>query len=212
MPLRLSHLMTLTISLTWVARFTLPSTRCERSPNPVIVGVNTLCPRFCRRSATRRQHQPPCQAPCTSTKVLGAPVCAAAGVPPKAAALAPAPALASTPRRVIARRWLWSSCPPYALFVVLWLNLTWDASVHPEQRERKTLGAGFACPPYLPTRPPVDNRDNRRPSRQRPARAYTGRSSESPGQLHALSAPVSRRAARAASGFGGRGPARAAQE
>src|SRR5262245_57529578 len=76
--------------------------RCERSPNPVIVGVNTLCPRFCRRSATRRQHQPPCQAPCTSTKVFGAPVCAAAGVPPKAAALAPAPALASTPRRVIA--------------------------------------------------------------------------------------------------------------
>src|SRR5215470_19329873 len=26
--------MTLTISLTWVARFTLPSTRCERSPKP----------------------------------------------------------------------------------------------------------------------------------------------------------------------------------
>src|SRR5262245_53252229 len=76
--------------------------RCERSPTPVRVGVNTLWPRFCRRSATRRQHQPPCQAPCTSTKVFGAPVCAAAGAPPSAAALAPAPELASTPRRVIA--------------------------------------------------------------------------------------------------------------
>src|SRR4029453_6948427 len=76
--------------------------RCERSPTPVRVGVNTLCPRFCRRSATRRQHPPPCQAPCTSTKVFGAPVCADAGALPKAAALAPAPALASTPRRVIA--------------------------------------------------------------------------------------------------------------
>src|SRR6266446_7633448 len=76
--------------------------RCERSPTPVRVGVNTLCPPFCRRSATRRQHQPPCQAPCTSTKVFGAPVCADAGALPKAAALAPAPALASMPRRVMA--------------------------------------------------------------------------------------------------------------
>src|SRR5215468_6524463 len=90
--------------------------RCERSPTPVRVGANTLCPRFCRRSATRRQHQPPCQAPCTSTKVFGAPVCAAAGAPPRAAALAPAPALANTPRRVIATS-LVASCPPYALFV-----------------------------------------------------------------------------------------------
>src|SRR6266851_4102881 len=72
--------------------------RCERSPTPVRVGVNTLCPPFCRRSATRRQHQPPC----TSTKVFGAPVCADAGALPKAAALAPAPALASMPRRVMA--------------------------------------------------------------------------------------------------------------
>src|ERR1700747_32265 len=81
--------------------------RCERSPTPVRVGVNTLCPPFCRRSAMRRQHQPPCQAPCTRTKVFGAPVsgapvCADAGALPKAAALAPAPALASTPRRVMA--------------------------------------------------------------------------------------------------------------
>src|SRR5262249_61144817 len=58
-----------------------------------------LCPLFCRRSATRRQHQPPCQAPCTSTKVLGAPVCAAAGGAPKAASAAPAPSPASTPPR-----------------------------------------------------------------------------------------------------------------
>src|SRR5215510_15714547 len=123
--------MTLTMSLTWVARFTLPSTRCERSPNPVIVGVNTLCPPFWRRSATRRQHQPPCQAPCTSTKVFGAPVCAAAGAPPKAAALAPAPALASTPRRVIAPSLV--AVIVSSLRVVCWLNLTWGASVRSER-------------------------------------------------------------------------------
>src|SRR5262244_4473718 len=115
--------------------------RFERSPNPVIVGVNTLCPRFCRRSATRRQHQPPCQAPCTSTKVCGAPVCAGAGALPKAAALAPAPALASTPRRVMATSLVAvivsSPC------VVCWPNLTWDASLRPEQREQKTAEHAF---------------------------------------------------------------------
>ena len=42
----------------------------ERSPSPVIVGANTLCPFFSSRSETRRQHQPPCHAPCTSTKVF----------------------------------------------------------------------------------------------------------------------------------------------
>src|SRR5262249_3339475 len=183
--------------------------RCERSPTPVRVGVNTLCPRFCRRSATRRQHQPPCQAPCTSTKVFGAPVCAAAGALPKAAALAPAPALASTPRRVIATSLV--AVIVSSLGVVCWLNLTLDASVRPEQRERKTPWTCLPSPPCPPPAP-VDNRDNRPPSRQRPARAYTGRSSESLGPLHALSVPVPRRAARAASGFGGRRPARAAQE
>src|SRR6266852_818133 len=84
------------MSVTWVARFTLPSRRCERSPRPVIVGANTLWPRACRRSETRRQHQPPCQAPCTSTKVL--PACAAAGEPPSAAA--PTVAAAIIARRV----------------------------------------------------------------------------------------------------------------
>src|SRR5262245_39847238 len=69
---------------------------------------------------------------------------------------------------------------------------------------------GLAALPGHPA--PVDNRDNRPSSRQRPARAYTGRPSESPGPPHALSAAISRRAARAASGFGGRRPARAAQE
>src|SRR4030081_3871595 len=66
-----------------------------------MVGANTLCPFFSRRSATRRQHQPPCQAPCTSTKVLRA--CASAGVAPSAAAPAVALAVASTARRVIDR-------------------------------------------------------------------------------------------------------------
>src|SRR5262245_55219654 len=144
MPLRLSHLMTLTISLTWVARFTLPSMRCERSHNPVIVGVNTLCPSFCRRSATRRQHQPPCQAPCTSTKVFGALVCAAAG--------APAPALASTPRRVIATSLvvvIVSSLRVVCCFVGSILLGT--RPFVPEQRERKTGGHAWLS---RLTRPP----------------------------------------------------------
>jgi hypothetical protein len=72
--------MTLTMSVTWVARFTLSSRRCARSPKPVMVGENTLWLRFSSRSDTRRQHQPPCQAPCTSTKVLAF-VCAIAEVP-----------------------------------------------------------------------------------------------------------------------------------
>src|SRR5215468_242581 len=120
--------------------------RCERSPTPVRVGVNTLCPRFCRRSATRRQHQPPCQAPCTSTKVFGAPVCAGAGALPKAAALAPAPALASTPRRVIATSLV--AVIVSSLSFVCWPNPTWGASVRPE---RKTRGHASLAPL---TRPP----------------------------------------------------------
>src|SRR5262249_31088084 len=154
--------------------------RCERSATPVRVGVNTLCPRFCRRSATRRQHQPPCQAPCTSTKVFGAPVCAGAGALPKAAALAPAPALASTPRRVIATS--------LVAVIVSSLKLCLLAQSYLGRvRSSRTENARacVACPPYPATRPPVDNRDNPPPSRQRPARAYTGRSSESPGSLHA---------------------------
>src|SRR5262249_44306372 len=158
---------------------TLPSTRCERSPNPVIVGVNTLCPPFCRRSATRRQHQPPCQAPCTSTKVFGAPVCAAAGVPPSAAALAPAPALASTPRRVIA--------PSLVVVIVSSLRVvarSYLRRVRSSRTARTEKWVGMLGLAALPGhRPPVDNRDNPPPSRQRPAQAYTGRSSESPGQL-----------------------------
>src|SRR5262245_22602695 len=105
--------------------------RCERSPTPVRVGVNTLCPRFCTRSATRRQHQPPCQAPCTSTKVFGAAVCAAAGAPPRAAALAPAPALASTPRRVIATSLVAVIVSSLRVCFVR-LNLTWGAPVRSE--------------------------------------------------------------------------------
>src|SRR5262245_55444745 len=44
--------------------------RCERSPTPVSVGANTRWPLARSRSATRRQHQPPCQLPCTSTKAF----------------------------------------------------------------------------------------------------------------------------------------------
>src|SRR5262245_38874847 len=99
MSRRSSHLIRLTMSAMWVSRLMSLLMRCERSPTPVSVGANTLWPFFSSRSATRRQHQPPCQAPCTSTKVLRA--CASAGVAPSAAA--PAAALASAPRRVIDR-------------------------------------------------------------------------------------------------------------
>src|SRR5262252_6712688 len=211
MLLRSSHLITLTMSVMCVSRTISLLLRCERSPTPVRVGANTLCPRFCRRSATRRQHQPPCQAPCTRTKVFGGPVCADAGAPPKAAALAPAPALASTPRRVMATS-LVAVIVVSSLRVVCWPNLTGDASVRPEQRKGKTRGRAPLAHLTQPPAHPVDNRDNPPPSHQRPARAYTGRSSESLGRLHALSASVPRRVARAASGFGGRRPARAAQE
>src|SRR5215208_1210756 len=71
--------MALTMSVTWVARAMLPLIRCERSPRPVSVGVNTLWPRSLRRSATRRQHQPPCQAQWTRTKVMAF-VCAPAAM------------------------------------------------------------------------------------------------------------------------------------
>src|SRR6476620_1339199 len=64
--------MWLTTSATWVASRISLLIRCERSPNPVSVGVNTLWPCRSSRSVTRRQHQPPCQAPCTRTKVFAA--------------------------------------------------------------------------------------------------------------------------------------------
>jgi hypothetical protein len=41
--------------------------------------VNTLWPCCSSKFDTRRQHQPPCQAPCTSTKVLRCAVCAPGG-------------------------------------------------------------------------------------------------------------------------------------
>ena len=104
---------------------------------------------ICRRSATRRQHQPPCQAPCTSTKVFGAPVCAGAGALPKVAALAPAPALASTPRRHIAI--------PMTISADCFLLIIRRGAACADQRREVTLdealaafmgrGAGLGCPP-----------------------------------------------------------------
>src|SRR6516162_791882 len=87
MSLRSSHLMTLTTSVMCVSRLISLLMRCERSPTPVSVGVNTLWPCCSSKSDTRRQHQPPCHAPCTSTKVLRCAVCALDGVPPSAVAL-----------------------------------------------------------------------------------------------------------------------------
>src|SRR4029077_10264586 len=63
--------MTLTISVMWVVRSIPARSRCERSPSPVSVGVKTVWPLPRSRSATRCQHQPPCQAPWTRTKVYG---------------------------------------------------------------------------------------------------------------------------------------------
>jgi hypothetical protein len=57
----------------------------------------TLWPFFSRRSETRRQHQPPCQAPWTRTNVLGAVCAGASTIPLDAAAVSPAPA--ATPPR-----------------------------------------------------------------------------------------------------------------
>ncbi len=91
------------MSVMCVVRLTSLLIRCEQAPSPVMVGVNTLWPFFSSRSDTRRQHQPPCQAPCTSTKVFRAP-CAAAGRAPVAAS-APA-AIAPTVIRQ-ARRGAW---------------------------------------------------------------------------------------------------------
>src|SRR5258708_12557501 len=54
----------------WVSRLMSRLIRWERSPSPVSVGVNTLWPWRRRESATRSKHQPPCQAPCTRTKVF----------------------------------------------------------------------------------------------------------------------------------------------
>src|SRR5262245_35158333 len=99
MSLRPSHLITLTMSVMWVARLILGSIRWLRSPSPVIVGVNTLWPFFSRRSVTRRQHQPPCQAPCTSTKVFTAP-CACAVV---ASIMVMSPAPAAMPPSMVRR-------------------------------------------------------------------------------------------------------------
>src|ERR1051326_3692900 len=53
----------------WVSRWMSGESRCERSPSPVSVGVNTSCPSRAKSRATRRQHHAPCQAPCTRTKV-----------------------------------------------------------------------------------------------------------------------------------------------
>src|SRR5674476_633140 len=60
--------MTLTMSVMCVSRPTSAVSRCDRSPSPVSVGVSTRCPAAVSRSATYRQHQPPCHAPWTRTK------------------------------------------------------------------------------------------------------------------------------------------------
>src|SRR5512143_4277743 len=66
---RFSHRIRLTTSATCVSRFTCGEARCDRSATPVSVGVNTSWPARCSERRTRCQHQPPCQAPCTRTKV-----------------------------------------------------------------------------------------------------------------------------------------------
>src|SRR5262245_7630675 len=68
--LRSSHSKTLTRSCTKMASVTFFEVRCERSPKPVCVGVYTRWPAVRNGSATRLQHQPPCQAPCCRTNVF----------------------------------------------------------------------------------------------------------------------------------------------
>src|SRR6266542_5960851 len=68
--LRSSHLSTLAMSVMKTSRSMDLDNRCERSPSPVCVGASTVWPRPRRIDATLLQHQPPCQAPCTSTKVF----------------------------------------------------------------------------------------------------------------------------------------------
>jgi len=137
--------MTLTISLTWVARFTLPSMRCERSPNPVIVGVTP-----CARAFAEDRPRAPAPAGrarrrVTSTKVFGAPVCAG---------------LARCPERLRSRRrlrlparpaghrscWLQSSC---LLRVVFGSILLGTRPFVPNSANGKRFGM-LACPPYPP--------------------------------------------------------------
>ena len=91
--------------------------RCERSPNPVIVGVNTLCPPFLQTVG----YAPPAPAavPGTVHEHEGLRR-AGAGAPPKASALAPARALASTPRRVMATSLV--AVMKTSLKLVCWLN------------------------------------------------------------------------------------------
>src|SRR6202451_4770459 len=55
--------------MTWVFKLIPARSRCDRSPSPVRVGVKTVWPPPRSRSATRCQHQPPCQAPWTRTNV-----------------------------------------------------------------------------------------------------------------------------------------------
>src|ERR1700722_14510104 len=70
MSFRSSHLIRLTTSLTRVVRLTPLVKRCDRPHSPVNHSAQTLGPLLPSASTTRRQHQPPCQVPCTSTKVF----------------------------------------------------------------------------------------------------------------------------------------------
>src|SRR5580704_17678080 len=63
------HFISLTTSRMWVSTSIVGDNRCERSATPVSVGVNTSWPAPLSSRATRRQHQAPCQAPCTRTNV-----------------------------------------------------------------------------------------------------------------------------------------------
>src|SRR5215470_5558600 len=150
--------MTLTISLTWVARFTLPSTRCERSPKP---------------RHRRREHLVP-----ALLQTVGHAPLAPAAVPSavheheglrraglrrcwRAAQSGCARAGSCTRQHAAAGHRPSLVAPPYALsFDPILLGML---PFVPNSANGK-----MAWPPCPATRPPVDNRDNRRPSRQRP--------------------------------------------
>src|SRR5206468_2397147 len=62
-----SHRIEFTTSRMCVSRLTSRDRRCERSPTPVSVGVNTSWPWACNSLRTRFQHQLPCHAPWVRT-------------------------------------------------------------------------------------------------------------------------------------------------
>jgi len=188
---------------------------CERSPTPVRVGVNTvntLCPPLLEESAHATPAPGRARRRARARRVFGAPVCRRCWARPKAAALAPAHALASSRGGSWLRAVVKSSCPPETW---CWRNLTWgstwDESVGLNGAKRQTAGAILSICALPDPRPPWIT-GTIGPVPTEPGEGlYWEAPRESPRPASCAFRPIPR-SARAASGFGGRRPARAAQE